>query len=143
VKCALDAGVDLQAMRSDSGRAAFERRFLPLLFCTSVSGVVAEELYAGAMDDFAIRLVDRYIGALREVGRVITPTFDDWTAAGKLIARITRNERGLKSKAQLLVNDVLIALCAQHLGATLFTFNRDDFELIRRYRPFTLEVLKL
>ena len=90
----------------------------------------------------AIRLVDGYIGALRKAGRVIAPTFDGWTAAGKLIARIARSEPGLKLKAQRLLNDVLIALCARRLGATLFTFNRDDFELIRRYRPFTLEVLK-
>ena len=142
MKCVLDTSVYLQAMRSDSGRVAFEQRFLPLLFCTSVSGVVAEELYAGAMDDLAIRLVDGYIGALRKAGRVIAPTFDGWTAAGKLIARIARSEPGLKLKAQRLLNDVLIALCARRLGATLFTFNRDDFELIRRYRPFTLEVLK-
>lgn len=116
MKCVLDTSVYLQAMRSDSGRAAFEQRFLPLLFCTSVSGVVAEELYAGAMDDLAIRLVDRYIGALRKAGRVIAPTFDDWTAAGKLIARITRSEPGMKSKAQLILNDLLIALCARRLG---------------------------
>ena len=69
MKCVLDTSVYLQAMRSDSGRVAFEQRFLPLLFCTSVSGVVAEELYAGAMDDLAIRLVDRYTGALRKAGR--------------------------------------------------------------------------
>jgi len=36
--------------------------------------------------------------------------------------------------------DVLIALTARTNGATLITANRDDFELIRRYRSFKLEV---
>ncbi len=142
MKCILDTNVYLHAMRSDAGRTAFEQRFVPLVFCTVVSGVVAEELYAGALEEAATRLVDRYIGALRKAGRVIAPTFEDWTAAGKLIAQMTRKEPRKKSKTQgQLLNDVLIALCARRVGATVFTFNRDDFELIRRYRSFFLEVL--
>jgi len=40
-----------------------------------------------------------------------------------------------------MVNDILLALSARRLGAELFTFNRDDFQLIRRYKPFALRVL--
>jgi predicted nucleic acid-binding protein len=36
--------------------------------------------------------------------------------------------------------DVLIALTARTSGATLITSNRADFELIRKYRDFKLEV---
>jgi len=32
-----------------------------------------------------------------------------------------------------MVNDILLALNARRIGADLFTFNRDDFDLIRRY----------
>ncbi|MBI4517149.1 MAG: PIN domain-containing protein [Deltaproteobacteria bacterium] len=132
----------LEAMRSDAGRQAFERRFFPLLFNTYLSGVVAEELYAGALDKVALGLVDRYIGTLRRVGRVIVPSFEDWSDAGKLIARMTRKQPHVKAKTQQLLNDILIALCARRLGATVFTFNRDDFNLIRRrHRQFSLEVL--
>ena len=42
MKCFLDTNVYLEAMRSDAGRQAFERRFFPLLFSTYLSGVVAE-----------------------------------------------------------------------------------------------------
>ncbi len=128
-------------MRSDAGRQAFERRFFPLLFRTYLSGVVAEELYAGALDQVAVGLVDRYVGTLRRVGRVIVPSFEDWSDAGKLITRMTRKQPGLKAKTQQLLNDILIALCARRIGATVATFNRDDFKLIRRYRQFALEVL--
>ena len=41
-----------------------------------------------------------------------------------------------------MLNDILLALNARRLGADLFTFNRNDFALIRRHRSFSLEVLK-
>jgi predicted nucleic acid-binding protein len=39
-----------------------------------------------------------------------------------------------------LLNDVLIALCARRVGATLVTYNRADFQLIRRHVPLALRV---
>jgi predicted nucleic acid-binding protein len=38
-----------------------------------------------------------------------------------------------------LWNDVLIALSARRIGATLVTRNVEDFELLRRYLRFELE----
>ena len=128
-------------MRSESGAAFFENRFLPLVFQTYVAAVVMEELYAGAVDSGAIRLVEKYVGALERAGRVIAPNAQDWKDAGKIIARITRKEPGLKSKMQQILNDILIALSARRIGADLYTFNRDDFELIRRHRSFSLKLL--
>lgn len=40
-----------------------------------------------------------------------------------------------------LLNDILIALCARRIGAILVTYNKDDFQLIRRYKDFSLRVL--
>lgn len=128
-------------MRSDEGAALFERRFLPLVFQTHLSSVVVEELYAGALDARAIGLVESYVGALERAGRVIAPAFQDWKEAGRLIARATRKETSRKSKVQQMLNDILLALCARRIGADLFTFNREDFQLIHRYRPFSLKVL--
>ena len=51
-------------MRSKAGAAFFEERFVPLVFQTHLSGVVVEELYAGALDVKAIKLVDAYVGSL-------------------------------------------------------------------------------
>jgi predicted nucleic acid-binding protein len=128
-------------MRSDDGAAFFEQRFLPLVFQTHLSSVVVEELYAGALDGQAVKLVESYVGALERAGRVIAPSFEDWKEAGKLIARIAAREAGRKSKVQQMLNDILLALCARRIGADLFTYNREDFRLIHRYRSFSLEVL--
>lgn len=137
----LDTNVYLFALKSDKGASFFERYFLPLVFQTYLSSVVVEELYAGALDKGAIRLVDRQVGALERAGRLVTPTFEDWKEAGKLVAQITRKEPGRKPKIQQMLNDILLALSARRIGADLFTFNRDDFQLIRRHRPFSLKVL--
>lgn len=137
----LDTNVYLFALKSREGAAFFERRFQPLVFRTYLSSVVVEELYAGALGPGAVRLVDRHVGALERVGRVVTPSFQDWKDAGRLVARVTHREPGRKSKVQQMVNDILLALSARRIGADLFTFNRDDFDLIRRYLVFSLEVL--
>lgn len=137
----LDTNVYLFAMKSDEGADLFERRFLPLTFQTALSSIVVEELYAGALDARGIRLVERHVGALERAGRVVTPTFQDWKEAGKLVAQITRKEPGRKPKIQQMLNDILLAFSARRIGADLFTFNRDDFELIRRHRPFSLKTL--
>jgi len=54
---------------------------------------------------------------------------------------IEERDKGWRSKLPALLNDVLIALCACRLGATLLTHNREDFRLIRRHRDFSLRVL--
>lgn len=137
----LDTNVYLFALKSEEGANFFEQRFLPLVFRTYLSSVVVEELYAGALDNAAIRLIERQVGVLERVGRIVTPTFQDWKEAGKLVAQITRKEPGSKPKVQQMLNDILLALSARRIGADLFTFNREDFQLIRRHKPFSLKVL--
>ena len=137
----LDTNVYLDALKSATGATRFERQFLPLVFQTYLSSVVVEELYAGALDDRAVRLVGRQVGALERVGRLVTPLFEDWKKAGKLVALITRREPGRKPKVQQMLNDILLALSARRMGADLYTLNRDDFKLIRRYQPFSLKLL--
>jgi predicted nucleic acid-binding protein len=142
VKYLLDTNVYLFAINSEAGAEFFARRFFPLIFRTHIASVVIEELYAGALDRQAVRLVERYVLALERTGRIVTPTFQDWKEAGKLVAQITRKEPGRKSKVQQMLNDILIAFCARQIGAAVCTFNREDFALIRRYRSFALEALK-
>jgi predicted nucleic acid-binding protein len=83
------------------------------------------------------------VGALERAGRIVTPTFHDWKEAGKLVARITWREPGRQRKIQQMLNDILLVFSARRIGADLFTFNEDDFELIRRHKPFSLKVLKV
>jgi predicted nucleic acid-binding protein len=137
----LDTNVYLFALQSEEGADFFEQRFLPLVFRTYLSSVVVEELYAGALDRAAIRLVESQVGALERVGRVVAPIHQDWKDAGRLVAQITRKEPDRKSKVQQMLNDILLALSARRIGADLFTFNREDFQLIRRHLPFSLQIL--
>lgn len=141
MKYILDTNIYLYAINSEAGEDFFTQRFFPLIFRTYLASVVIEELYAGAIDTQAIRLVERYARALERTNRIVSPTFQDWKDAGKLVAQITRREPGRKSKVQQMLNDILIVLCARQIGATVCTFNREDFALIRRYKPFSLETL--
>lgn len=49
---------------------------------------------------------------------------------------------GQEVRRASLVNDVLIALTARQLGATLCTADDEDFRAIRRVRDFSLEVVR-
>jgi predicted nucleic acid-binding protein len=47
----------------------------------------------------------------------------------------------MRSKIPTLWNDLLIALCARQVGATLVTHDAQDFELLRPYVRFDLHIL--
>src|SRR5262249_39041359 len=100
-----------------------------------------EELYAGALDMKGVRLIERYVGSLERAGRIVYPTFQDWKNAGRLVALMTKKEPGRKPKVQQMLNDILLALCARRIGATIFTYNREDFRLIKRHLSFECTVL--
>jgi predicted nucleic acid-binding protein len=80
---------------------------------------------------------------LREIAEdhpILTPTRNNWLESGQILARI-RDDKGFEPhKLRDLHFDVLIALTVRAHGARLITSNRADFELIREYRDFGLEV---
>jgi predicted nucleic acid-binding protein len=98
--------------------------------------VVIAELWRGASSP-----VDRKIvSGLEQNLRVLSPTTENWFDSGKILAKM-RGDLGLQpQKLRDLHFDVLIALTVRNYGATLITTNRTDFELIRGYRDFKLEV---
>ena len=106
---------------------------------TYLASVVAAELRAGSTTESARRAVHEFTGWADRVGRVVTPGASDWERAGDVFGRIRRTEPRLRSKVPSLWNDVLIALSARQIGATLVTRNVADFELLRRYVRFELE----
>jgi predicted nucleic acid-binding protein len=79
---------------------------------------------------------------MERTGRIVSPAFDDWIDASEVVTAIEERDRGWRSKLPALLNDVLIALAARRIGATLVTYNGDDFRLIRRRRGFSLRVLR-
>ena len=100
------------------------------------SAIVLAELWRGAVTP-----ADReFLRALGKNHPILTPTEGNWLESGQILARL-RGERGYASdKLRDLHFDVLIALTARSHGARLIPSNRSDFEAIRRYCKFQLEV---
>ena len=105
------------------------------------SSVVTQELLAGARTPAGRKRVEVLFRPFEKVGRVVTPTHNHWKEAGGILAQVLRDRPDLRNKLPALVNDCLLALSARSLGATLYTRNRDDFDLLRSRRSFSLVVI--
>ena len=100
------------------------------------SSVVLAELLRGAK-----KQAERdFVETLGKQSPLLTPTEMNWLESGRLLTRMSA-ERGFPPETlRDLHFDVLIALTASTHGATVVTSNRADFEMIRRYKRFALEV---
>ena len=100
------------------------------------SSVVLAELWRGATNtaerEFLIWLAGH--------NPVLTPTENNWIESGQILQRVQQDHGFEAKKLRDLHFDALIALTARTAGARLITSNRADFELIREYREFKLEV---
>ena len=100
------------------------------------SSVVLAELWRGARSP-----ADREVlQALEQSHPIFTPTANNWLESGHLLSKIHADKGFEPHKLRDLHFDVLIALTVRAHGARLITSNRIDFELIRDYREFKLEV---
>jgi predicted nucleic acid-binding protein len=111
-------------------------RMLSLDAVVRNSAVVFAELWRGATSS-----ADREIlQSLERNYPSLTPTTNNWLESGRLLAKINADRGFEPRKLRDLHFDVLIALTVRTHGARLITSNRADFELIREYRDFKLEV---
>ncbi len=111
-------------------------RMLNLTGVVRNSAVVLAELWRGATTH-----VDRQvIQEIEERHPILTSTEKNWLESGRILAKIYADKGYEPQKLRDLHFDVLIALTARSHGAKLITSNRADFELIREYREFDLEV---
>jgi predicted nucleic acid-binding protein len=113
----------------------FSTAYLPFIH---VHAVVAKELLAGAVDRRRERLVeDSLIQPFERRGRVLTPSFSAWMAAGRILSQLVQRKRmspaGFKRS---FLNDCVLAASCREVGATLVTLNRDDFALIGEVMRF-------
>ena len=100
------------------------------------SSVVLAELWRGASSK-----TDREgVKWLEDSFPIFTPTENHWIESGQILARMQTDHGFELKKLRDLHFDVLIALTARAHGAKLITSNRVNFELIRGYRDFGLEV---
>jgi predicted nucleic acid-binding protein len=109
-------------------------------FVRYLSSVVQMELRAGAATRPARRVLDQLIRVYTATARLATPSPTVFDEAG-LVLRALRLA-GREVRRASLVNDVLIALTARSIGATLYTADAEDFESIRRVRDFSLAIVR-
>lgn len=105
------------------------------------SSVVVEELLAGVVGARGQAVVTSLYQPFERAGRVVTPTHATWKEVGDFLAWARKTHPPERSRIPRLTNDALIALSAQRLGATVYTSNREDFELIARFRPVSLRIV--
>lgn len=106
-----------------------------------LSAVVLMELEAGAFSRREQRTINQLLRAFETRNRLVIPTATDYREAGRTLRQL-QTEKGYQlSKAHWLANDVLIALSARRVGATVLTQNAKDFEAIRQYLSFPLLIV--
>jgi predicted nucleic acid-binding protein len=106
-----------------------------------LSAVVLEELYAGADDRRARKLIAAVERAFERVGRLLVPIATDWTACGGVLSRIGQKYGYEQIGRARMTNDTLIAVSAARMGFAVLTKNAADFRKIAEFRPFDLEVI--
>jgi predicted nucleic acid-binding protein len=104
-----------------------------------MSSVVLMELEAGATTLAARQGVGRLSLAFERTGRLMAPSASAWKRAGGVLRGL--RSRGREVRRSSLVHDVLIALTARDIGATVFTNDGSDFSAIRKLVDFSLTIV--
>ncbi|MBX7113556.1 MAG: PIN domain-containing protein [Myxococcaceae bacterium] len=104
-----------------------------------LSTVVQMELRAGAFTARAGRALDGLFGVYHRVNRIVGPSLQVFDQCGRTLKTLRRRGRGIRRAS--LVNDVLIAVTARSIGATVFTSDGSDFEAINEAFSFDLEIV--
>jgi predicted nucleic acid-binding protein len=104
-----------------------------------LSSVVLMELRAGAATLRARLLLGQLVRAHAVSGRLVAPSSVGFDEAGLVLRALRLAGREIRHAS--LVSDVLIALTARQLGATVCTGDVEDFEVIRRVRDSSLRTV--
>jgi predicted nucleic acid-binding protein len=103
-----------------------------------LSAIVHMELRVGATMLPARRAMDQLVTTYRTSGRLVVPDIEVFDRAGRTLQRL--REKGREIRRASLVSDVLIALSARSIGATVLTID-GDFEAIRGVLDFGLQMV--
>ena len=124
----LDTSVYIENFRT--GRFTLSPLRSPWIVCCSA--VVLHELRRGARTALDIRFVTE----LAKKVRTVTPTERHWVESAEILSRLRTRKGYDPKKVRDLAFDVLIALAARNIGATLVTCNRKDFAEIGKQVSF-------
>lgn len=126
----LDTTIYIENFRS--GRFTF--RLVQSPFVIRCSSVVLHELLRGARTTTE----RKFVLDLSRRCQVLTPTEQQWLKAAEILGRLRQHEGYEATKLRELAFDVLIALSAWSIGASVITTNHADFLAIQRELPFHL-----
>jgi predicted nucleic acid-binding protein len=107
-----------------------------------LSAIVVMDLRAGASSAQDRRLVQRVESAFAKARRVLVPSGTVFAEAGDVLRRLHTTRGFRMEQRHSIVNDVLIALSARSIGATVATQNEGDYRAIQAVRPFQLLVVR-
>jgi predicted nucleic acid-binding protein len=119
--------------RGQHEEVLFERETVKYL-----SAVVLMELRAGAFSPRDRRILRGLEAAFERAGRILTPSRGVFAEAGDALRRLQADRGYDIGASHSIANDVLIALSARSIGATVVTQNERDFRAIHSVRPFRL-----
>lgn len=125
----IDTNLYIDALRSETGRAAltaFHESFTPFLH---LSAVVVQELRAGVPARATAKFETAMFGPYERRGRLITPSYAAWKEAGRVLAELV-TPANWRTVSRSFVNDVLLAISCREAGAVLVTANTADFSRI-------------
>lgn len=129
---ALDSNVYIDALRNRGAREALKAFLIRAGTRVVLSAVVAAELRAGAVTEEHETPVQALVGAYRTRDLVLTPTFEAYVEAGRVLAALQPRRR-TGSAATPLIADVLLATSCRESGVVLVTRNANDFARIQRH----------
>ena len=92
-----------------------------------LSTVVVLELYAGAFSPRDRRVLRDVVAAFDRADRMLVPSRAVWEDAGHVLRALQESRAPVGTRYPSLVNDVLIALSARSIGASVVTSNARDF----------------
>jgi len=106
-------------------------------FLRYLSAVVVMELRAGVSTRANRDAVDALTRAYRSASRLVSPSSEVFERAGAVLRKLKFTGRNVRDAS--LCSDVLIALTARSIGATVVTSNISDFAAIQRFEDFSFE----
>jgi predicted nucleic acid-binding protein len=106
-----------------------------------LSAVVLMELRAGAFGVRDRRLVQRVESAFARAGRILLPSRAVFAEASEVLQRLQAKHGFHLESSHSIVSDVLIALSARSIGATVVTQNERHYRAIQAVRSFQLVVV--
>ena len=106
-----------------------------------LSAVVIMELLAGAFRPGDQKLIRQMTVMFAKARRILVPSSRNYEDAGNVLRELQASQAYVISPSHSLVNDVLIALSARQIGATVITQNKRDYLAIQAIRNFKFAVV--